>query len=308
MTLGQRLKAGLGRLLRGQGFLRGSMAGLNRLSKPLNEAPLSRIDKALHRIRRSGRGLEIGPSHNPIAPKSQGFDVDILDHASAEELRQKYKGHAVDIERIEAVDYIWQGQPLDELIGQQQCYDYIIASHVIEHTPDLVAFLQQCTRLLRADGILSLVIPDKRYCFDYFRWPSSTGEVLDAYLQQRRRHSPGVVFEHLANAVKSDGQIAWAQGIMGNLEYVHGFEQAVAAWHQAQQTSEYQDVHQWRFTPASFRLVLHDLNRMGLTELTEACRFDTQGCEFFISLSKGATAEPNRMHLAKDMMQEMRLT
>jgi len=30
---------------------------------------LNRIDKALHKIDRTGLGLEIGPSRNPIAPK-----------------------------------------------------------------------------------------------------------------------------------------------------------------------------------------------------------------------------------------------
>lgn len=30
-------------------------------------------------VDRKGLGLEIGPSHNPLAPKRQGFSVSILD-------------------------------------------------------------------------------------------------------------------------------------------------------------------------------------------------------------------------------------
>jgi len=45
---------------------------------------LNRIDKALHKIDRTGLGLEIGPSHNPIAPKKAGFNVEVLDHATGE--------------------------------------------------------------------------------------------------------------------------------------------------------------------------------------------------------------------------------
>src|SRR6476620_5084784 len=45
-----------------------------------------RREKALVMIDRNGLGLEVGPSYSPIAPKKAGFNVHILDHASAEEL------------------------------------------------------------------------------------------------------------------------------------------------------------------------------------------------------------------------------
>ena len=167
---------------------------------------LSRIDKALHMIDRKGFGLEIGPSLNPVAPKKAGFNVEILDHATAEELRMKYQHLPARIDNIDAVDYVWKGEPLDELIGAQGRYDYIIASHVIEHVPDLVSFFSQCTTLLKPDGVLSLVIPDKRYCFDYFRWPSSTGDLLQAFTEKRIRHNPGTVFDHVSNRVKMGGR------------------------------------------------------------------------------------------------------
>ena len=40
---------------------------------------------------------------------------------------------------------------------------------MIEHTPDLIAFLADCDAVLKDTGVLSLVIPDKRYSFDRFR-------------------------------------------------------------------------------------------------------------------------------------------
>ena len=71
---------------------------------------MTREDNALYALNKNGVGLEIGPSHNPIAPKSRGFNVHILDHASAEELRTKYQGHGVNLHNIEEVDFIWSGQ------------------------------------------------------------------------------------------------------------------------------------------------------------------------------------------------------
>ena len=40
-------------------------------------------------VDRQGQGLEIGPSHNPIAPKKNGYKVHVLDHGTAEDLRAK---------------------------------------------------------------------------------------------------------------------------------------------------------------------------------------------------------------------------
>jgi SAM-dependent methyltransferase len=157
----------------------------------------SREEKVFHLLDKKGVGLEIGPSHNPIAPKAKGFNVHILDHASAAELRNKYQGHGVNLDNIEEVDFVWHGEPLQELIGKTGCYDWIIASHVIEHVPNFISYLQQCEALLKPAGILSLVIPDKRYCFDYFSSCSSTGNVLDAYAEKRVRPSHGQIFDHI---------------------------------------------------------------------------------------------------------------
>ena len=63
-----------------------------RILRKLPNTTLQREDKVFHILDRKGFGLEIGPSHNPIAPKKNGFNVHILDHASATELREKYKG------------------------------------------------------------------------------------------------------------------------------------------------------------------------------------------------------------------------
>jgi len=134
----------------------------------------------MHQLKSDGLGLEIGPSHRPIAPKKHGFNVQIVDYMSAEQLRAKYAdaGHGVEIENIEEVDFVWQGQPLPDFIGRTDCID----------------------------------------------------------------------------------------------------------------------VHCWRFTPFSFRLLISDLQRLGLIGLGVTAEFDTTGCEFFVTMGKGAAAQPpNRL-------------
>lgn len=64
-------------------------------------APSNRKEKVFQLLNRSGKGLEIGPSHNPIASKREGFNVQIVDHLSATQLKEKYRGHNVNIDNIE---------------------------------------------------------------------------------------------------------------------------------------------------------------------------------------------------------------
>lgn len=257
----------------------------------MDTAPLSREEKALAFVDREGVGLEVGPSHNPIAPKREGFRVHILDHLSADELRRKYEGHNVELSRIEEVDFVWNGERLPDLIGKKHYYDWVIASHVIEHIPDPISFLVGCEELLKPTGVLSLVVPDKRYCFDRLRPLSSTGELLDAFLQRRSRPTPGVIFDHLAHAVKRGDAIAWAAGDGRPLRFVHRFEEAAEAWERAQRTEEYADVHVWRFIPESFRLIVTDLRRLGLIRFAITGEVGTAGSEFHVALSSRARSD-----------------
>jgi SAM-dependent methyltransferase len=237
-------------------------------------------------IDKDGLGLEIGPSHNPMAPKKKGYKVHILDHVNADELRSKYQGHNLNLDNIEEVDFIWRGQPLTELIGKIECYDWIIASHVVEHIPNLISFLQQCEKLLKPNGVLSLVVPDKRYCFDYFQPLSSTGMLLDAHTEERVRPSSGQVFDHFANSSSCNKGGAWSAECGEADAIIHSFSEAIEHYRAANETNEYIDVHCWRFIPESFNLILHDLFRLELLLFEVKAQSVTDGCEFYVSLSK----------------------
>lgn len=263
--------------------------------------PSTRNERILAMVDMDGFGLEVGPSFSPVAPKSQGFRIQSLDHASREELVKKYEGVAgVDTSRIEEVDFVWRGELLHELVGGTGKYDYVIASHVIEHTPDLVAFLQQCEAILKEGGVLSLVVPDKRYCFDYFRGISTTGDILQAHLERRRVHTVGTVFDHFAYQVFLDGRPSWGPNRTGDLAFSVPFDEARRMAEVAKNQDEYLDVHNWRFTPSSFRLIVEDLVRMGLINLRVELEYPTSGCEFFVSFVKrdGAHVLADRFGLA----------
>ena len=236
----------------------------------------------------SGKGLEIGPSYNPIMPKSDGFQVDIIDHLSTSDLRLKYANdQGVDVSHIEAVDYIWDGRPLHEVIDKYNYYDYIVASHVIEHTPNLLGFLMECEILLKQNGALVLAIPDKRRCFDLFRPLSTTGAVLQAHIEERTRHTPGTAFDHVAYFATMLGHDGCVAGTDGEPRLEHALAFAQTIFHRSVASQAYFDFHAWTFTPSSFRMILKDLYELDQLKLREG-ELRTSSHEFFVRLSRSA--------------------
>ena len=184
------------------------------------------------------------------------------------------------------MDFVWRGERLHELVQNSHSYDWVIASHVIEHVPDIVSFLIGCEQVLKPGGVLSLVIPDKRLCFDHFRPLSTTGEMLDAFDQARSRPSAGVVFDDLANAVVRGQDIAWTDGDPRPFSSFNTFERTRELWERVRSSEDYIDVHVWRFIPQSFRLVLQDLRVLKLVTLGIKTEFDTTGSEFHVTLGR----------------------
>lgn len=268
---------------------------------------MNRNEKVLRHINKNGHGIEIGPSHNPIAPKSDGYKVHIIDHMSREQLIAKYKDHHVNLKNIEEVDFVWRDENYSELTGKSKYYDWIIASHVIEHTPDLIGFLNDCDAILKDDGVISLVIPDKRYCFDHYRPITGISKIIDNHFQKNKIHTPGTVAEYFLNVVSKDGSIAWNSSITGKYNLVHSLNEALQGMNSVLNEKAYLDVHAWCFVPHSFRLIIHDLFCLGLILFQEVDFFPTEGCEFYITLGRnGREINQSRLEMLNIIESEIK--
>ena len=252
---------------------------------------MSRSDILRSMFEASGKGLEIGASHNPLMLKAAGFDVEVLDYLDAGALRRKYGDAGVDVSAVEEVDYVGDGPPMTEVIGDRQRYDWIVASHVIEHVPDFVGFLVDWEALLKPGGSLVLAVPDKRCCFDILRPVSTVGQVLQANIDGRRRPWPGAIFDDVAYARKRTGRTGWGLGDQKPLEEVRPVEEARQVFHDACGSDSYVDVHCWVFVPSSFRLIISALGACGVTGLREL-HFRIAAGEFYAVLSTRAPPEP----------------
>lgn len=256
----------------------------------------NRKKRVLATIDKNGVGIEIGPSHDPIAPKREGYKVHVIDHASREELLGKYKEHPIVLDQVEEVDFIWRGQSYVELTGKPRHYDWIIASHLIEHTPDLIAFLEDCDSILKDGGVLSLVVPDKRYCFDRFRPITGLARVLDSHFAGNKIHSAGAAAEYFMNVAGKDHKLAWDADTSGDYVFLHSAQYAREMIREVHEKGSYLDIHNWCFVPHSFRLLLADLYALGLTRLREVQFHPTEGMEFYVTLGRHGTG-PDKSRL-----------
>ena len=228
-----------------------------------------------------GKVLEVGPSLRPMAPRRAGFDVTIVDHLDHTALREKYKDTDVDLDIIEDVDHVWSGQSLPDLVGAA-VFDWAIAAHVGEHTPDLVQFLNDFGAVLTPTGRLGLVLPDKRFCFDIERPSASLARVIDAHERGDIRPSVGAVAEHCIYARKRNGGISWIPQATGELEPVHTIDQ-VHERIDLTRAGEYKDVHVWCFTMDEFGDLINKLVQLDFLDVEIAWLHQPTDCtEFYV--------------------------
>ncbi len=213
-----------------------------------------------------------------------------MDHASQAELQAKYRALGTDVSAIESVDTVWTGGALHDAVPRELAggFTRLIASHVIEHIPDLVSFFTSASRLLAPDGIVALAVPDRRCCFDFFKPLTLTGDVLEAHRLGRMRHAPVTVWNDAAYSVLLRGQSAWGFESVPNLGFSSSLGAAARdyAAYTAATNAPYADFHAWHFTPARFHLVMLELGQIGVIEW-EVVDLETAGGEFLCTLRRG---------------------
>lgn len=259
----------------------------------MSDLVAKRRQKILSLFDPKGFGLEIGPSYDPFLPKSQGYRVETLDHADTETIRKKYADNA---SKIEDIDYVSDGGSIFELIGEKGRYDFIYASHVIEHVSDFIRFIADCEALLNDNGTLVLVVPDKRFCFDALRPLTTTGELLQAFHEKRKRHTPGQVFDFASSYVKKNATTIWVDTDLDNMEIANTTDGALSLYEQAKLEESYIDIHAWRFTPSSFRMLVGMLRstgffKSGIVDVITNDSSPVYRFEFYVSLRKNAPDE-----------------
>lgn len=238
---------------------------------------MSRREQLLHGINlQRGRGIEIGPLAAPLVGKEQS-NIRYVDWADQQTLRARYAADPnVDVDEIVPVDAVWGEQSLKESLSGETGFDYLIASHVIEHVPDMIGWVAEIAEVLRPGGHLSLAIPDRRFTFDYLRQTTRLGDLIDAWLRRDRRPSPGSVFDFAANAVLVDAAAAWRGPL--DPSSLPRFANLPRSLQRAREALDgtYHDSHCWVFTPLSLLRIMVDLVDLDLLPYRCARFHDTE--------------------------------
>jgi SAM-dependent methyltransferase len=243
-------------------------------------------------------GLEIAPAHNPVCPKAEGWNIKTVDCVSTDELITYMSNNpGNDLSKIEAVDIVWNSGALHEAIDSSLHgkFDYIVASHVFEHVPDLIGTLNSCDRLLKPGGILLLALPDRRYMFDFVRPFTTTADAIEAFEEKRGRHSIRNAFLLYFYSVLVNHEAVWERAILPT-KFQLNFLQAAAefALYPGRVATKYVDMHAWVWTPASFKLTILELLLLDYTQF-EINRFlQPLNSEFYAVLTRANLSNDKR--------------
>ncbi|HXT08032.1 MAG TPA: methyltransferase domain-containing protein [Roseiarcus sp.] len=196
--------------------------------------------------------LEIGPLDRPVVAKSTDWQTFYLDHCSTEQLIAKYQDNPViHKDKIVQIDFVSEDGSLSKAAIGDNRFDCIVASHVIEHVPNLVGWLSDCCAALSPRGVLALVIPDRRYTFDHFRRTTPRAWIEAAHIERYARPGLDQVSDHFCNAAKVESADIWAGRDVSQAPRLHDaltLSRAIADWN----AGAYIDCHSWVFEHDSF--------------------------------------------------------
>ncbi len=247
---------------------------------------------------KDARGIEIGPWFSPLTSKRDGYNCLVLDVFDAPQLRLRAKEDpAISKDRIaniEEVDLLGSSTQIEDLVAgrrELESFDYIISSHNFEHLPNPIKFLQGSGRVLKPGAMLSMAIPDKRFCFDHFRPHSTTSQLIAAYFEDRARPTLAQVFEmnslHCRYRRGDEMQMTFTiADRLSDIVPLQTVREAFDFWLSAERTRDlsYNDAHCWTFTPRSFELIMLDLIFLGLSPLAVREISPPNGGEFYVHL------------------------
>lgn len=241
------------------------MSAVNQLERGgirLQEFVLSRLDT-------SSRGIEIAPYFNPLVSKDH-FDVWYVDCIDNDQIQQKAKENPGAAGReVPKIDSVWHpGKPLSECV-EQQTFQFAVASHVFEHVPNPLGWLQQIIDCLNVGASLALLVPHKLYSMDYYRRETTFSDVLGWYVDKPSIPTPGQVVDFLSQSFYDLGEVDFTSKMLPfeKAKRLYSDQDALSFAQMTKERNYYLDVHCTVWTPDSFMSVFDRISKVGLLNI-----------------------------------------
>jgi predicted SAM-dependent methyltransferase len=220
-------------------------------------------------------GLEIGPFDKPLVDRSTAR-VHYIDYFDVENLRKKAIKNANRNENnVVELDYVLKGRQISEVVTNK--YDYVVASHVLEHIPNLFGWLRDITLVLNPGGLIFAIVPDCRYTFDLCRPKTSIGELLENHFMKRVKPSQKNAFDQRFYHRHVSSHNLWKNYAEHLSNSIATFSTSQAYENFNKSKNEYIDCHCNLFDPLSFRESIEISKEIGIhgfsiKKIKETCR------------------------------------
>ncbi len=130
----------------------------------------------------SGEGIEIGALHCPLDLPGNAKAI-YVDRISKKEAIKQFP--ELNPSKIVTVDVVTDGFSLAAF--QNKAFNFVIANHVLEHSPNPLGVLSNWTRILRNGGTLFISVPIASKCFDRGRKLTK----LEHFIEDQKLHKQG---------------------------------------------------------------------------------------------------------------------
>jgi SAM-dependent methyltransferase len=163
-----------------------------------------------------GKGVEIGPGHQPQIFPSESVDVVYLEEKTRDEWISSYMSHGEAHADHGHWDRYITGNaskmPVDD-----KSLDFIFASHLFEHLANPIGHLQYWATKLKTGGKIVCVIPDMAGTKDYVYRPSQLAE----WLEELNEEVWAPTLKHFERFAEGRGKLQNAQEMMSQAISVH---------------------------------------------------------------------------------------
>lgn len=207
-----------------------------------------------------GTGVEIGSLHKRLPLVA---NVLYLDVQKTSELRELYENDE-RVSRIEQVQLVAPGGRYPFI--DDDAFDFVASSHVLEHTSNPPRQIQEWLRIVRSGGIVYMIVPDKRFCFDRRRELTPITHFVDEFESDVTSISLDHYRDYIVNTNEEDGLVRDTS------------DACIEKWHQQQRS-----IHAHTFTAESLRQFLdHFSARLSF----QVVHFDADGLDIHAALRK----------------------
>ena len=147
-----------------------------------------------------------------------------------------------------------------------------------------------------------MIVPDKRFCFDYFQPASDVAKILgDHFFRPSSRHSFETHYRttmHVVAELKSGITLAWGQENVTSFEFLKpgplvGDPKKIYDYaFEVVRSADYKDNHNNFFTPATFLIIIEELRYLGLINFQVDTVTRPRGCEFLVIMRRARLGPP----------------